>query len=47
MSGSATPPAPAGAKAVPFEGVVLQKQNRGSGYFLGTNASGRVSIDAP
>ena len=42
MSGSVTPP---GAKrAVPFKGAVLQKQNRGSGYFLGTNSSGRVSL---
>jgi cyclophilin family peptidyl-prolyl cis-trans isomerase len=47
MSGSATPPAPAGAKKVSFKGAVLQKQNRGAGYFLGTNATGRVSIDAP
>ena len=43
MSGSATPPA--GGKTVSFKGAILQKQNRGSGYFLGTNASGRVSLD--
>jgi hypothetical protein len=45
MSGSVTPPG--ATRAIPFKGAVLQKQNRGTGYFLGTNASGRVSIDAP
>jgi hypothetical protein len=44
MSGSVTPPG--ATRAIPFKGAVLQKQNRGSGYFLGTNASGRVSLDA-
>jgi hypothetical protein len=44
MSGSVTPPG--ATKAIPFKGAILQKQNRGSGYFLnGTNASGRVSLD--
>lgn len=42
MSGSATPPA--GGKAVSFKGVVLQKQTNAAGYFLGTNASGRVQL---
>jgi cyclophilin family peptidyl-prolyl cis-trans isomerase len=45
MTGSFTPPA--GTRALPLKGAVLQKQNRGAGYFLGTNSSGRVSIDAP
>ncbi len=42
FSGSVTPPG--GGKAVSFKGALLQKQNVGSGFFLGTNASGRVSI---
>jgi cyclophilin family peptidyl-prolyl cis-trans isomerase len=42
MTGSATPPA--GRKAMAVKGAVLQKQTRGAGYFLGTNASGRVSL---
>jgi hypothetical protein len=29
-------------KPVTFRGVILQKQNYGSGYFLGTNQSGQV-----
>ena len=40
FSGSATPPS--SAKSVSFRGAVLQKQNRGSGFFLGINQSGRV-----
>ena len=44
MSGSVTPPT--GGKAVKFNGVILQKQNSGSGYFINTNSSGRVSIQA-
>lgn len=43
FSGSATPPA--GGKAVSFKGAVLQKQTNGFGFFLGTNSSGRVSIE--
>jgi hypothetical protein len=27
-----------------FKGVLLQEQNRGDGYFLGTNQSGRVLL---
>jgi len=42
MSGSVTPLA--GGKAVKFKGAVLQKQARAAGYFLGTDASGRVSL---
>ena len=42
FSGSVRPPG--AAKSMPFNGVVLQKQNFGSGYFLGTNASGQVYI---
>jgi hypothetical protein len=33
---------PVTLKPVSFSGVLLQKQNYGSGYFLGTNQSGRV-----
>lgn len=42
FSGSVTPPT--GGKAVSFKGALLQKQTNGFGFFLGTNASGRVSI---
>jgi hypothetical protein len=31
-------------KPSPIKGVVLQKQNGGAGFFLGTNQSGRVSL---
>ena len=43
FSGSALPPA--GGKTVSFKGAVLQKQTNGFGFFLGTDASGRVSIE--
>ncbi len=43
MSGSVTPP-PAGSKSIAFKGAVLQKQTNAFGFFLGTNASGRVSL---
>jgi hypothetical protein len=33
---------PEGGKAISFNGVVLQKQNFGGGFFLGTSQSGRV-----
>jgi hypothetical protein len=33
-------------KTVTFSGVVLQKSVTGAGFFLGTNASGKVSINA-
>ena len=45
MTGSATPPT--GGKSISFKGAILQKQNRAAGYFLGTNSSGRVSLDGP
>ncbi|HWH68203.1 MAG TPA: choice-of-anchor tandem repeat GloVer-containing protein, partial [Candidatus Sulfotelmatobacter sp.] len=35
---------PATAKLIPFSGVVLQNQNLGCGYFLGTNQSGRIIL---
>jgi hypothetical protein len=35
---------PGSGKTVAFTGVVLQKQNIGSGFFLGTNQSGRVLL---
>jgi hypothetical protein len=31
-------------RSVPFKGVLLQNQNVGCGYFLGTNQSGRVFL---
>jgi hypothetical protein len=35
--------APPGAtRRIPFKGVLLQNHNHGSGYFLGTNQTGRV-----
>ena len=35
-------------KAIPFAGAVLQRSTNASGYFLGTNQSGRVLFeDAP
>jgi len=30
---------------IPFTGVVLQKQNVGSGFFLNANQSGRVLLE--
>jgi hypothetical protein len=35
---------PAGGAAISFTGVVLQKQNFGGGFFLGTDQSGRVFL---
>ncbi|HEV7927213.1 MAG TPA: immunoglobulin domain-containing protein [Verrucomicrobiae bacterium] len=35
---------PANKKAIPIYGAVLQKQNIGAGYFLGTNESGEVLL---
>jgi len=43
FSGSVTPPGT--NKAVAYKGVVLQKTTNGAGFFLGTDASGRVSIE--
>ena len=34
-------------KTSPIKGVVLQKQNTGGGFFLGTNQSGAVSLGRP
>jgi hypothetical protein len=31
-------------RMVPFNGAVIQKQNYGSGFFLGTSQSGRVFV---
>jgi len=42
FSGSVVPPET--KKAIKFNGVVLQNQNLGSGFFLGTNQSGSVSL---
>jgi hypothetical protein len=42
FTGSVTPPG--GTTAQPFRGALLQKQNLGSGFFLGTNQSGRVQF---
>ena len=42
FTGSVTPPG--AISAVPFKGAVLQKQNRGSGFILGTNQIGRVQF---
>jgi hypothetical protein len=33
---------PISGRTIPFNGVVLQKQNLGSGYFIGTSESGRI-----
>src|SRR5262249_18024476 len=38
FTGSVTPPV--GGAAQPFKGALLQKQNRGAGFFLGTSKSG-------
>jgi hypothetical protein len=35
---------PDSARLATFRGAVLQKQNQGAGYFLGTNQSGRVTF---
>jgi hypothetical protein len=42
LGGSVTPPG--GTTSFPFKGVVLQKQNSGSGFSLGANQSGRVLL---
>jgi hypothetical protein len=42
FTGTVTPPGT--NRAVSFKGALLQKQNLGSGFFLGTNESGRVSL---
>jgi hypothetical protein len=35
---------PVTGKAIPFKGALLENANAGGGYFLGTNASGRVQL---
>lgn len=35
---------PVTGKAIPFKGALLENANGGGGYFLGTNASGRVQF---
>src|SRR6266542_1522166 len=45
LKGSATDPA--SGKAIVFKGAVLQRQNYGAGYFLGTNQNGRVFFGPP
>jgi hypothetical protein len=42
ISGSATDPS--SGKALSFKGVVLEKQNAGFGFLLGTNLSSRVVL---
>jgi hypothetical protein len=42
-----TVPNPPGKKPISFNGVLLQNQNFGSGYFLGTNQSGRIFFGPP
>jgi hypothetical protein len=44
FSGSVTPANT--TRVIPFKGAVLQKANNASGYFLGTNLSGRVLLEA-
>jgi hypothetical protein len=45
FKGSYTP-TNAKAKAVSFAGAVLQKGTNAAGYYLGTNQSGRVLLEA-
>lgn len=45
FSGSFTPQGQ--SKAVAIRGAALQKANYAGGFFLGTNQSGRVSLEAP
>jgi hypothetical protein len=42
FSGSVLPPD--SRKAISFKGALLQNQKVGSGFFLGTNESGRVLL---
>jgi hypothetical protein len=35
-------PGPVAGKTISFRGALLQKENRGTGFFLGTNQSGKV-----
>jgi hypothetical protein len=45
FNGSVTPPG--GGSAQSFKGAILQKQNRGAGFLLGTSQSSQVSLRAP
>jgi len=45
MTGAAVHPS--GTPTIKFKGVVLQKQESGAGFFLGTSESGRVTLDGP
>ena len=45
MTGTAVHPS--GTPTIKFKGVVLQKQESGAGFFLGTSESGRVALDGP
>jgi hypothetical protein len=38
---------PASGSTMTFKGALLQKQNGGSGYLLGTNQSSTVTVSAP
>ncbi|MFO1477402.1 MAG: Ig-like domain-containing protein [Verrucomicrobiota bacterium] len=42
-----TVPNPATGKGISVNGVILQKQGYGSGFFLGTNESGRIFLSQP
>ncbi len=44
FSGSVKPPG--SNKSIALKGAILQRQNRGAGYFLGTNAAGRVLLSS-
>jgi hypothetical protein len=46
FSGSVSNPFVKKSKALSFQGAVLQKQNLGYGFFMGSNQSGRVVIQA-
>jgi hypothetical protein len=43
FTGTATEPGT--GKTIPLRGTLLQKQNLGCGFFLGTNQSGRVTLE--
>ncbi len=44
FSGTVNPPGT--NRAMKFQGVIFPKQTNGAGFFLGTNGSGRVTIEA-
>jgi len=45
FTGSVTPPG--GRAARSFKGALLQKQNRGAGFLLGTNRTSQVTLEEP